>query len=259
MAAIGERVYIDGYSYFQLYADEGTPNLNNSTSPVRAYLNLVVPQGGWVGSSGITVGINGTQKDLGYKDYYGGTHTLITVDIDAPHYPDGNETLWLSWWFNGYIGNWTGEGTLVLTKIFPVLNSGSDFTDRTNPILDITAYNTYDLRVKLEVEGQTIAARNLSTKNSTVYTFNLTDEERLSFNNLMTGDVLVVRENVSALRNGSEISWYYKDYRMFKTGGKTRIRVNGQWKDATPYVRVNGQWKEAKPYIRINNQWKEGI
>ena len=38
-----------------------------------------------------------------------------------------------------------------------------------------------------------------------------------------------------------------------------RIRVNGQWKQAIPYVRVNGQWKKAQAYIRANNTWKEGI
>lgn len=38
-----------------------------------------------------------------------------------------------------------------------------------------------------------------------------------------------------------------------------RIRVNGQWKQAVPYVRVNGQWKKAQAYIRANNSWKEGI
>ena len=42
-------------------------------------------------------------------------------------------------------------------------------------------------------------------------------------------------------------------------GGAGKIRVNGQFKDATVYVRVNGQWKEAVPYVRVNNQWKEGI
>ena len=76
----------------------------------------------------------------------------------------------------------------------------------------------------------------------------------------MTEDFIVVRETVCALRNGEEISWSYKDYRMFKNEeNKARVRVNGQWKEANSYVRVNGQWKEAKPYIRVNNQWKEGI
>lgn len=37
-----------------------------------------------------------------------------------------------------------------------------------------------------------------------------------------------------------------------------KIRVNGAWKDAIPYVRVNGTWKKAQAYIRVNNTWKEG-
>lgn len=37
-----------------------------------------------------------------------------------------------------------------------------------------------------------------------------------------------------------------------------KIRVNGAWKDAIPYVRVNGAWKKAQAYIRVNNSWKEG-
>lgn len=61
------------------------------------------------------------------------------------------------------------------------------------------------------------------------------------------------------MSGGNEIAWSWKDYTMTKTSGLSEIRVNGQWKQATPYVRVNGQWKQATPYTRVNNQWKEGI
>ena len=37
-----------------------------------------------------------------------------------------------------------------------------------------------------------------------------------------------------------------------------RIKVNGEWKRAFPYVRVNGVWKKATAYIRTNNEWKRG-
>ena len=36
-----------------------------------------------------------------------------------------------------------------------------------------------------------------------------------------------------------------------------RIRINGAWKEAVPYVRVSGQWKEATPYTRVSGVWKE--
>lgn len=42
-----------------------------------------------------------------------------------------------------------------------------------------------------------------------------------------------------------------------KVNSDAKIRVNGVWKDATPYVRVNNQWKEAVPYMRVNGAWKE--
>lgn len=38
-----------------------------------------------------------------------------------------------------------------------------------------------------------------------------------------------------------------------------KIKKDGVWVEAIPYVKVNGTWKEAKPYMKINNSWKEGI
>lgn len=37
-----------------------------------------------------------------------------------------------------------------------------------------------------------------------------------------------------------------------------RIKVNGSWKRAFPYVRVNGSWKKATAYIRVSGSWKRG-
>ena len=63
---------------------------------------------------------------------------------------------------------------------------------------------------------------------------------------------------INAQRKDSGL-WSYSNQITFKTSAKTvRIRVNGAWKDATPYVRVNGQWKVAVPYTRVNGQWKKG-
>jgi len=61
------------------------------------------------------------------------------------------------------------------------------------------------------------------------------------------------------MSGGSEASVSYKNYTMTITKRPMKIRVNGAWKEAYPYVRVNGAWKEAKANIRVNGQWKEGI
>lgn len=149
-----------------------------------------------------------------------------------------------------------------MTKIqrYPILASGKDFKDNENPVYNITAFGTYPIRVKLEAGGNSsLAIRDLTSKNSQTYTMELTDSERNTLREMMTGDSLTVRYTVCALQNGNEISWNYKDYKMTKGSHYAKIRINGQWKDAISYVRINGQWKEAIPYIRINGQWKEGI
>lgn len=135
-----------------------------------------------------------------------------------------------------------------------------NFKDTENPTLDITAFNTYQIRIKLEAGGNTsLVVRDLTYRGSQEYTVELTPEEREALRSLMTGNTLAVRETVCALDNGNEISWNWKDYTMTKGSRGARIKVNGQWKEAVPYVRVNGAWKEATAYIRVNGQWKEGI
>lgn len=142
-----------------------------------------------------------------------------------------------------------------------MLNSGTNFTDKTNPVYNITAYGAFPLRVKLEAGGNPkLITRDLSTRNSTTYTLELTDSERETLRNLSSdGKTLNVRETVTAMSGETELSSSYKDYVMTITQKYVKVKVNGQWKDAVPYVRINNQWKEATPYMRVNGQWKEGI
>ena len=36
-----------------------------------------------------------------------------------------------------------------------------------------------------------------------------------------------------------------------------RVKYNGAWETAVPYVRVNGVWRVARPWIKIAGVWKE--
>lgn len=156
----------------------------------------------------------------------------------------------------GVSNGWTG-----LTRIarYPVLNSGMNFTDRTNPTLNITAYGTYPLRVKLEAGGNTsLITRDLSSRNSQSYTIQLTDAERkLLRSKSADGETLAVRETVCAMNGSTELSASYRDYTMTIVRKPVKVMRDGSWVNAFPYVRVNGEWKEAKPYIRNNDSWKE--
>lgn len=63
---------------------------------------------------------------------------------------------------------------------------------------------------------------------------------------------------IDAQRKDSGL-WSLSDPNNFATSSKTvRIKLNNEWKDATPYVRVNGEWKVSTPFIRDNGQWKRG-
>lgn len=254
--------YFDTWANYQVGYDIIETNALSGYHKLRLYgvLNVTGNNISW--SSGTARVWDNT---VGIGTWYGnGSYTLVTKDVYIYCDASGN---FGATYIDGAIstsyksGSCGGNAYLPHIDRFPVLNSGSNFTDKTNPVYNITAYNSYDLRVKIEAGGNTsLITRNLSSKGSQTYTLALTDEERKTLRRLSpNGKTLSVRETVCALQNGSEISWSYKDYTMTITKKTMKIRVNGVWKEATPYIRINDQWKEATPYIRINSQWKEGI
>lgn len=53
-------------------------------------------------------------------------------------------------------------------------------------------------------------------------------------------------------------AWY--EYEISAApAGTIRVRANGEWKEAVPYVRTDGEWKEAQPLIKVGGEWKEAI
>jgi len=42
-----------------------------------------------------------------------------------------------------------------------------------------------------------------------------------------------------------------------KTIAGARVKVNGVWRDAVPYVKVNGVWRLAQPLVKVNGTWKK--
>ncbi len=260
MAEIGGSTYITQYVYLRAYAAEIEVDRTNNRSKVQYGLNIHVTGNNYA-SSGISVWIRGSENQLGYKSYSNGTYTLVDKTEWINHNADGSGSINVYWSFSSYITSYTeGSASLTLTKInrYPVLNSGSNFTDRTNPVFNITAYGTYPIRVRLEASGASRVSRDLSSKNSQTYTLQLTDAERKLLRSLSSnGKTLTVREVVAAVSGGNEIAWSYKDYTMTIVRKPAKVRKDGAWVNAFPYVRVNGQWKEAKPYIRVNGSWKE--
>ena len=252
-------VNIHQYANYQVGYDILSTSNEQGYHDIRCYgvLNVTGTYIAW--DSGTARILDNT---VGIGTYYGnGSYTLISKDVRVYADSQGKCQFYIDGSIDtSFVSGSTG-GTAYLPDIprYPILNSGTDFKDTENPVYDITAYGNFDIKVKLEAGGNTeLITRILSSKDSQIYTLVLTNEERNTLRNMMTGNSLDVTETVCALNNGQEISWSYKYYKMTK-GNHVNLRVNGVWKDAVPYVRINGAWKEAVPYIRINNTWKEGI
>lgn len=217
MALIEEKV-IDGYgNKLLLYAEETGTSTSGNYSSIHTWLDLYVR--GSVSSSNIRVGISGSNEvSLGYKSYGSGTHRLIDGYYNAPHNNDGSGSTFVSGYFYSNIGDWGLGGTLYLTQInrYPILNSGSNFTDEGNPTYNITAFNMYPIRVKIEAGGNTqLITRDLDTQDTTTYTLELTNEERNILRALCTNsNTLKVTETVCAMDGNRELSASYKSYTM---------------------------------------------
>jgi hypothetical protein len=257
MATTINTVYLNGCNY-QVKYDLVSQSASNNTSTIKVYgvLNVTNNYISW--SSGTAQVWN---TSVGIGTYYSkGSYTLVQETVTITHNNDGTKTVYVGGSLNTTFVSGSTGGDITLPKInrYPVLASGSNFTDRTNPVFNITAYGTYSIRVRLEASGASRVSRDLSSKNSQTYTLQLTDAERKLLRSLSSnGKTLGVREVVAAVSGGNEIAWSYKDYTMTIVRKPAKVRKDGVWVNAFPYVRVNGQWKEAKPYIRVNGSWKE--
>ena len=175
------------------------------------------------------VTINGTNYNGTIVSYGGsGTVTLKSGSLTVGHNNDGSKNISFSFSVTDHPnksytpGNASASGSMNLTKIarYPVLNSGSNFTDEGNPTLKFTNYGVFNVRVKLEAGGNTSLITRDISKNATSYTFNLTEEERNELRALCpNSNSLSVRETVCAVNGTTEVNASYKDYTMTIVNG----------------------------------------
>ncbi len=270
MAYLDERFKGNTHYWGRLYYTENSVDTTNNTSNITLKL-VMFPENSSYSFHGYTntghIYINGQEKASGSNSgyvQYGSENVLCSWTGNVAHDNDGSKTIWISFSIDSnFCGNSTDGINFYLTKInrYPVLVSGSNFTDSTNPVFTITAYGTYPLFVKLEAGGNvSVVKRYLSSKNSQTYTLELTSEERKTLRNYSSdGKTLAVRETVGIVNGSSETSISWKDYTMTIVKKPARLKINGNFLSGYPYVRVNGEWKEVKPYIRVNGEWKEEI
>lgn len=221
MATVLGTTYFDTYANYQLAYDLLSQDTANNTSRVRLYgiLNVTGYSIGW--SSG-SASVHTESQGIG-TSYSRGSYTVIQRDFTFTHDSNGNFSQYISASINTSYKSGSTGGTLTLPKInrYPILNSGSNFTDEENPVYNITAYNTFPIRVKLEAGGNTqLITRDLDTQDSTIYTLELTNEERDTLRALIpNSNTLNVVETVCAMSGNTELNVSYKTYTMSIVSG----------------------------------------
>ena len=193
----------------------------------------------------------------------GSTWASFTFD-NIQHNEEGGMTVGWSWACDTdttVLGVVSDSDTRKLTDINRLAKtdsvSGSNIEEnfKVNYTKYVSGY-TYKLRISIphvheleKIDYNTSGASFKLSQSSLEYIFN-------NYPNTNTFDLGFAIETWSGGRKvsaGNEV---------IITGTKVdrvgRLRVNGEWKRATPYLRVNGEWKKAIPYTRVNNEWKRG-
>lgn len=236
--------------------------LDNKTTKqlTRRYIVLnIVPGGSLSWSNAVARFFNpSAEQGLAYT-YYSGQHTLLSQDVTVSHNAQGEHTETIT-------GNVTsGYVSWIFSKsvAFPKINTLTQLESFTGTSVNGNFRATYTPNGKYKY--------NLAIAIAGVKTVQV-------FENYVSGtDVTLSDDAINQIKNytsnktvtiaGMLQNWYggawlgdSNEIRIpVKINQGVRLRVNGEWKEAVPYVRVNGQWKEAVPYVRVNNQWKEGI
>lgn len=122
-------------------------------------------------------------------------------------------------------------------------------------------YKTYGYNQTTTIDGTRLSAKTFDFRNTNVWqifgsrTFDVTHDENGNYSITKNGSFQTTASGAGRPYTGSANVLVDLPNISLQT---IRIRVNGEWKRAFPYVRINGEWKKAKAYIRANGEWKKG-
>ena len=223
--AVLNRAYFNGYNgshfYIELVGDILSRDIERNQSVVRYSLYFGSQDGysgggatsngyiidSWVGSTSY-IGAN-TRNLIGYRDvtYVHNADGTLTVSYNA--------SLSTSW---GGVGGASLSGTWTLPKIdrFPILINGMNFNDEQDVVYNISSFNTFPIRVKLEAGGDVnLITRDLPASFTGEYTLELTAQERTTLRTLCANSkTLPVVETVCAMDGDTELNASFQSYTM---------------------------------------------
>lgn len=229
-------------------------SLNKSKVGVDIYVKRTSSwtQGNFTGSTTI----NGVSQSFDINKYIQTDWVLLShQEIEVSHNVDGSKTITISGVIHGPSGTTlegkTSSGSQVVTldtipRYFSQTPKVEFQSNTTTSATFKWTTSEYASAVKYILDSGTETSCFSGNALTGAFTIN-----NLSSNTSHTLKIKAQRKDSGLWSDGNTIN--------FSTSNKTaRVRVNGVWKDATPYVRINGQWKVATMYTRDNGQWKRG-
>lgn len=256
--------------WIRIYAKLNSQNTANNTSSISYESRLYGAGSGsyFYSSSDTSKTISGTNLPSSVESangtYYKGETTLQTRTVTVPHNEDGTKTISAN--ANFYAGPWgfnaTASGSATVPRInrYAVTRSVTGSNVEENFSVNYTKYvDTYKYKLRISIPNvKTLETINYNTSDESFKLSSTTVNELFdTYGPLATFNLGFA---VETWNNGdtSKLSDGNETLANCMTDSKGRIRINGEWKNATPYVRQNGEWKRTIPHIRINNEWKRG-
>ena len=188
--------------------------------------------------------------------YNQGQHIVVSKDLNVVNETSINVTGILSTSFVS--GQTTGTVNLPPFKNASVLNTFTGSNINENFSATYTKSNpNYEDRLRISIPyvkilntyNNYVSGQQVQLSSSSIeYIKNYTND-----NTIVLGAVIETWDGSTKVGDSNGITLECS----ISKGNK--LRINGQWKEAIPYIRVNGQWKEATPYVRVNGVWKEEI
>lgn len=233
---------------FKLEVSEGTPNIQNNTSPVTvtAYIGrgssesyMTRPEATCVvsvtGCNNKTISYApGTTVNVAANAYV----SIGSVTFDVPHDNDGSKTVTISATLNNDVNPTyaSASGNMKLTDIPRQANikSANNFNDEQNPYMTFENKGGLRINARLEFAGTNISRNNISNNGN--YTFNLTDAERdLLRSKCANSNTLTVKYVIATLINNTEKFWSTVDRTMTIVNGNPTFTTYS-YKDANSSV-----------------------
>lgn len=249
------------------YVSDGASNYSNvawsiqlkSTSGYRTWTSYA--------ENPLVVYVNGVlvkNQNITY-DLQNNTVTVANGTTRVNHNSDGSKSISFSASFtdnsNGK-GSASCSGSMPLTKInrYAVTNSATGNNIEEKFSVNYTKYiSNWSYKLRISIPGVRALERTDYPTSGTSFTLSKETVDDLfnTYGPLATFNLGFAVETwdsagTSKLSDGNEKTI------SCSTDSKGRIRINGEFKNATPYIKINGEWKRTIPHIRINNEWKRG-